>query len=232
MRRYIKVIIFLIIIFPCVTHSFSQEEKSLSDFETWSSISVEYKTGKWDFKVREQLKLKNNSTILNQYFTQLEAEYELFKNFDLAAGVRFIRNNDTEGNVQGLENLLRIQFDALYKINLSRYSVKLRLRYQNRNELGISSLAGDYPKQHIRLKSNFKYNIRNWKFDPDIYAEIFHSYQAGEENKFDRYRLGVGTDFKIWNLGELGVYYILEKQLNEFNPLKANILKIKYTYSF
>ncbi len=107
-----------------------------------------------------------------------------------------------------------------------------RLRYQNKNELGISSLAGDYPSQKIRLKSSLKYNIRNWKFDPKLSAEIFHHFQTGEENKFNKYRITIGTDFKIWRLGELGIYYRLERELNVFNPLTANILRIKYVYQF
>ncbi len=113
MKRYKIFFTSLVLMMPYLTSSFSQEVESLSDFESWSSIGVEYKTSRWDFALEEQLRLRNNSSIIDEYFTQLEAGYELFNNFDLRAGMRFIRNNDTKGKIRGYENHLRLQFDLL-----------------------------------------------------------------------------------------------------------------------
>lgn len=230
MKHNIKFLSF-VLLFTISISSFSQDVDDLRDFETWSSIGIEIKSGKWKFELEEQLRLKYNSSIVDQNFTQIEAGYELFSNFQLKTGVRLIRNNDTKGKLQGYENLLRLQLDASYKQEISRLDLSLRLRYQNKNELGISALAGDYPSQHMRLKSSVKYNIKNWKFDPKLSAEIFHHFQAGEENKFNRYRIAAGTTFKIWNMGELGIYYLLEKEINTFNPHTVNILRLKYIHS-
>ena len=123
------------------------------DFETWSSIEINYKPSKkWSIGLEEQLRLKDNSSITDQYFTQLEVEYEAFKNFSLGSGFRYIKKNDTKGNIQGYEDHFRFNLDGTFDHKIAQFSFKYRFRYQNRNELGISPTDGDYPNQHIRLK--------------------------------------------------------------------------------
>ncbi|WP_367889222.1 DUF2490 domain-containing protein [Polaribacter reichenbachii] len=107
-----------------------------------------------------------------------------------------------------------------------------RLRYQNKNELGVSYDEGDYSKTNIRFKTSLAYNFSNWKLDPKFSAEIFNKFQEDEENGFSKYRLTLGTDYKIKNFGELCIFYRYERELNEDYPDLKNILGLKYTYSF
>ena len=203
------------------------------DFENWSSIEISYKPSKkWRIGLEEQLRLKDNSSITDQYFTQLEVEYEAFKNFNLGSGFRYIKKNDTKGNIQGYEDHFRFHLEGSFDHKIDQFSFKYRFRYQNRNELGVSSADGDYPNQHIRLKGSMEYGIKNWKLDPKFSAEIFNHFEKGQTNGFDKFRLSFGTDYKIKNFGKLSLYYLFEKELNMINPKTSNIMKFKYTYSF
>jgi len=203
------------------------------DFETWSSIEISYKPSKkWSIDLEEQLRLKDNSSTTDQYFTQLQVEYEVFKKFNLGSGFRYIRKNDTKGNIQGYEDHFRFHLDGSYDHKINQFSFKYRFRYQNRNELGVSTSEGDYPNQHIRLKGGLEYGFKNWKLDPKFSAEIFNHFEKGQTNGFDKFRISLGTDYKIKNFGKLSLYYRFEKELNVMNPKTSNIIKFKYTYSF
>ncbi|MBU3009951.1 DUF2490 domain-containing protein [Polaribacter vadi] len=203
------------------------------DWASWNIIGIEYKLNKkWNFGLEEQFRLKENFSAVDEFFTQLSSEYKVFKGFKLGAAIRYIRENDNQGNVQGYENHFRFQFDAKYKHEINDFTIGYRFRYQNKNELGISVDEGDEAKQNLRFKTSLEYNFKDWKLDPKFSAEIFNRFQAEEDNGFSKYRLTLGTDYKIKNFGELGIYYRYERELNEEYPDVNNILGLKYTYSF
>ncbi|WP_282148989.1 DUF2490 domain-containing protein [Algibacter lectus] len=203
-----------------------------SDWGSWNTIGLEYKLDKkWTFSLEEQLRLKEDISVIDEYFTQLNADYELFKDFKLAGGLRYIRQNDNQGNIQGYENHFRFNIDASYKHEIDDFKLGYRLRYQNKNELGVSSEEGDYANQNVRLKASVEYNINNWKLDPKFSAELFNHFEKEDDNGFSKYRLTFGTDYKIKNFGEIGVFYRFEKELNVDLPDVTNIIGLKYMYT-
>jgi hypothetical protein len=203
------------------------------DWTSWSTIGVEYKLNKkWNFGIEEQLRLKENISEVDEFFTQFNADYKLFKNFKLGVGLRYIRENDNNGKIQGYDNYFRFNIDATYKHEINNLELGYRLRYQNKNELGVSYDEGDYVNQNIRFKTSVKYDFKKWSLDPKFSAEIFNRFQEGKENGFNKYRLTLGTDYKIKNFGKLGVFYRLEKELNVDFPETKNIIGLNYTYTF
>ena len=227
-QSVIKLMLIIAVLFT--SKNYAQTD---SDWASWNTIGVEYKLNKkWSFGLEEQLRLKENISVVDNYFTQLSADYKLFKGFKLGAGVRYIRDNDNQGNIQGYENHFRFHIDAMYKHEINDFKIGYRLRYQNKNELGVSYDEGDYANQNIRFKTSLEYNFKNWKLDPKFSAEIFNKFQEGDDNGFNKYRLTLGTDYKIKGFGKLGVFYRFEKDLNVDFPDTTNILGLKYTYSF
>lgn len=225
--------IVIIICFMQIPQGFAQTDDT-SDWASWNSLELKYKLNKkWSFGLEEQLRLKEDISVIDEYFTELNAEYKIFKNFSLGGGLRFIRENDNQGNLQGYENHFRFNLDATYKHKLDRFSLGYRLRYQNKNELGVSPEEGDYANQNIRLKTSIKYNVKKWPLDPKFSVEIFNRFQEDNDNNgFSKYRLTFGTDYEIKNFGEIGLYYRFEKDLNVDIPETTNIIGLKYTYTF
>jgi hypothetical protein len=231
-KKYKQSIVKLLLIITVLFTSKNYAQTD-SDWASWNTIGVEYKLNKkWSFALEEQVRLKENISVVDNYFTQLSADYKLFKGFKLGAGVRYIRDNDNQGNIQGYENHFRFQIDAMYKHEINDFKIGYRLRYQNKNELGVSYDEGDYANQNIRFKTSLEYNIKNWKLDPKFSAEIFNRFQEGKENGFNKYRLTLGTDYKMKNFGKLGVFYRFEKELNVDFPETKNIIGLNYTYTF
>ena len=224
-------VIMLLITVSIANLSYGQTDND--DWASWSTIGIEYKLNKkWNFGIEEQLRLKENISEVDEFFTQFNADYKLFKSFKLGAGVRYIRENDNNGNIQGYENYFRFNIDATYKHEIDKLELAYRLRYQNKNELGVSYDGGDYVNQNIRFKTSVKYNFKKWSLDPKFSAEIFNRFQEGKENGFNKYRLTLGTDYKMKNFGKLGVFYRFEKELNVDFPETKNIIGLNYTYTF
>lgn len=213
------------------TFGFSQSE-GYSDLESWSSLGLKYEPNKkWSFELEEQLRLDENMSEISEYFTQLETKYALTKKFDVGLGIRYIRENDNEGNIQGYENHLRFNADAYYTHKINDLKFKYRLRYQNKNELGIGTSDGDFAKQYLRLKAAVEYDFKNWKLDPKFSAEIFNRFKNGDVDQYNKYRLTFGTDYKIKNLGKIGLQYRIVKGLDVDIPETTHIIGLKYTYT-
>ncbi|MDV7186362.1 DUF2490 domain-containing protein [Lutibacter sp. TH_r2] len=219
----------ILISFLFINNGFSQEEEDdYNDLESWTAANIKYKLNKkWAFDLEAQLRLKDDISEISQYFGELNATYSVTKKISLGGGIRYIKKNDNVGNIQGYEDHFRFHADASYKHKINNFKLKYRLRYQNKNELGVD----DYDNQHFRFKTSVEYNFKNWKLDPEISGEIYNHLEKGEENGFDKYRLTIGTEYKIKNAGAIGLFYRLEKELNQTNPETTNIIGLKYSYT-
>jgi hypothetical protein len=222
-KRIIKLVVCLVL----PIYSIAQDD--LNDFNTWTVVQVKYeRIKKWDFYLEGQLRLKENSSTIDTYFGEVGFEYKLPRNFDIGAGFRYIRDNDNQGNIQGYENHFRFNFDLSYKHDINRLRLKYRLRYQNRNELGRDDIAN----QRIRIKTTTVYNFRKWKLDPELSAEIFSRVEKnGDNNGFDKFRIGLGTSYNLKKIGKFSLFYFYENEFNVTNPELLNIIRFKYSYS-
>ena len=210
-----------------VAKGYSQD----SDLASWTTIALEYKhSKKLSFALEEQLRLKENISQIDEYFTEISTEYEFTKHFSVGAGARYIKENDNVGKIQGYENHFRFNIDVAFKHKIDQFSMKYRLRYQNKNELGVGTSEGDYANENFRLKTDIGYNIKNWKLDPEVSFEIYNQTGKHETNEFDKYRISIGTDYDLKKYGKINLYYQIEKELNKTNPTTLNVIGLKYKY--
>jgi hypothetical protein len=199
---------------------------TVQDLETWSSVSLSYKPVKaFSVGLRQELRLKDNSTTMDVYFTELEMKYRFKSGFSLAAAGRFLRENDDAGKVRGIENHFRWNADAMYKHSLGRFKLKYRLRYQTRNELQV---VGAMPTNKLRLQAGGTYNIKNWKLDPQLSVEIF---RETSDPLWEKIRVTLGTSYEFKSFGDLGVFYRLENELVGAYPKRTYILGLQYMYT-
>jgi len=145
---------------------FSQSEKDLSN---WTSLLVRYEIDdNWDIGLEGQLRLKANISKVDEYFSELSIRRKLIKGFRLAIAIRYIRENDDMGGVQGYENHFRLHLDAVYKHKVGDLRLGYRIRFQNKDELGITNDEGDFAIRRLRFKTGLEYKIKNWPLDPEF----------------------------------------------------------------
>lgn len=229
MKNIIKTSIIATAVFFSYT-AFAQEDNEVN---LWSSMGLKYKYDKnWEFGLSAHLRLKDNSKTIDKYFPELTVTRRLYKNLKLGVGFRYIRNNDTEGKIQGYENHFRFYTDLTYKNKINDFTLNYRIRYQNQNELGVSSADGDYALNRFRFKVGSKYNIKKWPLDPELSFELFNRFGEDVSTDFDKYRITFGTSYKMKKYGKIKLFYRLEKNILDDDNTKTNIIGLKYTYSF
>ena len=203
-----------------------------NDLEGWSALEIDLKaTKKLSFSVSEHLRSRNDISTVDNYFTQINAKYEVLNNFELGGGIRYITRNDDVGNKQGLDRYFRYQFDASYSQKIEKVAVLFRLRYQNKNQLRVSEEEKDIAQEFIRARIGLGYKIKAVKLNVRLFAEHFNqpnnSKLAQTETRM-RYTLKISRKFK--KIGTFTVFYGLQE--NNLNQEKTNksFLGFKYAY--
>jgi hypothetical protein len=203
-----------------------------SDLEGWSSVGLNLKaTKKLSFSVSEHLRSRNDISTVKNYFTQIKANYEVLKNFELGGGIRYITRNDDVGNKQGLESFFRYQFDASYTQKINKIGVLLRLRYQNKNQLGMSEEEGDIAQEFIRTRIGLGYKIKAVKLNVRLFAEHFNQPNNSKLEHTEtrtRYTLKLSRKFK--KIGAFTVFYGIQE--NNLNQEKTNKSFIGFKYAY
>ena len=202
-----------------------------SDLEGWSSVGLNLKaTKKLSFSVSEHLRSRNDISTVKNYFTQIKANYEVLKNFELGGGIRYITRNDDVGNKQALESFFRYQFDASYTQKINKIGVLLRLRYQNKNQLGMSEEEGDIAQEFIRTRIGLGYKIKAVKLNVRLFAEHFNQPNNSklEHETRTRYTLKLSRKFK--KIGAFTVFYGIQE--NNLNQEKTNKSFIGFKYAY
>jgi len=203
------------------------------DFASWTSVKVEYEPNDdWTFALSANLRFKENVSVVDEYFPQLKIDRRIVKGLKLAVGGRYIRENDTKGNIQGYENHFRYQLDAKYKHDVQRFSLKYRVRYQNKKELESSIKPGGASVKRLRFRATVEYNIGDWKLDPELAFELLGRFNEDAPYEIDKYYLTLGTQYKIKKAGSIGTFYRIIGTIGQEESLLRHIIGLSYTYTF
>jgi hypothetical protein len=179
-------------------------------------------------QLNQGLRTYDNSRSIDQILTNLSGIYQKTEVVSYGFGIRYIRN---KGNTSGnYENLMRYNFDFGVRHQLNRFHFKYRLRLQTKDEIGYSKNEGDFLKHAQRLKAGVRYNIKNWKLDPKFSTELFRYSGKYMLSSFGKIRFTLGTDYKIKKIGEIGLFYRIERELVGTYPQTTNILGVNFTF--
>ena len=131
---------------------FSQTSEN-KDVALWSTVGVQYSpTKKIKIGLEQHLRLKEDASVIDEYFTQINLEYEFFKGLVIGGGARFINENDNIGKKQGYEKHFRYNFEIGYSHDIKKIQVGYRFRYQNKRELNLPDGKTSLEKENIRFK--------------------------------------------------------------------------------
>ncbi|MGB1324228.1 MAG: DUF2490 domain-containing protein [Flavobacteriaceae bacterium] len=210
----------------------SVDAQNDNDLEGWSAVELNLKaTKKLSFSVAEHLRFRNDISTVKNYFTQIKVNYEILKNLELGAGVRYITKNDDVGGQQGYDPFFRYQFDAAYRHKIEKVDLFFRLRYQNKNQLGRSESEGDVAKEFIRTRFGVGYKIKPLKLTLRVFAEHFNQPTNSKIEQSEtrmRYTLKLNRRFK--KIGAFTVFYGIQNNSVGDVKTKKSFLGLKYAY--
>lgn len=223
MKMKIRITFFLLLIYII---SFTQEK----DFVSWTAIEINKKMNKKiSLALEEQLRMFNNVSYIKTVFTQISTGFKFNKYFKAEASYRFIQEPDLNFNY-----FLKHRYDInlYYKNKINDICFTLRTRFQQSFEDLYKEYANINPEIYIRNKLTLNFDLDK-KYIPYIGTELYYSLnnvELSEGKSFKKYRLFLGTNYKINKKQEIKLFYIFQNEINVSNPLNSNIIGIKYSY--
>jgi len=197
---------------------------TVRDFETWSALQVEAKISKRaEICAVQQLRFNDNSSALQQSFSQLSAQYKWKNDWFLGGALRFA----SVAKDSVFQPRLRWNVDAGYGHEVGRFDFGYRLRYQSRSIVNDLSAL---PSNVARAKVKMRYNVRDWKLDPSFAVELFS--QTDDLTKPNKLRGTLSTSYKLSKSTNLSAFYRVETELFEVYPLTSYIVGARLKYSF
>ncbi|OFY86202.1 MAG: hypothetical protein A3F72_07040 [Bacteroidetes bacterium RIFCSPLOWO2_12_FULL_35_15] len=180
--------------------------------------------------VTEEMRLRENFTRLNLFYTNVGLEYKISKNFKTSLAYRpsqkFMSNN-----MFSLRH--RIQWDVTVKKSFWNLNLSYRHRLQAEGKNMYSSDKGLIPEWFSRNKFQVKYDLHK-PVSPYFSVELRYQIHDPRNQRFDhdwhRVRYQGGFDYKINKHHCLGLYHMIQKEFNIANPETLYITGIEYTY--
>jgi len=208
------------ILILCSLNIKAQENSPIyKDFESWNKISARKKLGNgFSVKLNQSLRLRDNAGTLKQVFTEAALNYKINKRLTIGTGYRIIVPNKDDIRH-------RIHFLGTYKISPKRWDIGYRLKLDNNTE------EFENFDHNLRNRLTVGYNIRKWKFDPEIAVEIFYNYRNNYQG-FNKIRCTIGTEYKINKRLDLGISTSFQRTFAVSNPRQLGILSLSLNYGF
>jgi hypothetical protein len=220
----------LILLFICIiasgTLTIHAQQK---DAGLWTSVTVEHQvTRKISVSVSEQLRMYQNISDIDQFFTDLGAQYELSESFRVSLNYRLSSTNQQSYFM----TRHRFYVDLSYRYKLKPLVIGLRQRVQRQVEALNSSENGKIPEWYSRTRLSVKLDL-NKKYSPYISSEIYYVIDnLKEEDKvFDKIRYEAGFDYKFNRRHSLNPFYLIQSDILEKKTVDY-IAGLGYTYSF
>ena len=83
-------------IYTFLFHNLSITAQQLCDFETWNSLGIQKKLfdKSLTLSLSEEIRFKDNSSTMDQFFTEFGIKYKFLDHWSIGTGYRIIRENE------------------------------------------------------------------------------------------------------------------------------------------
>lgn len=201
------------------------------DFNTWHDIKFGGDlTKNLSASIDQQLRLEENSTRVDQTFTELGLKYDLPKGFKAAVAYRLSWVADRD---MCFESRHRYIVDLGYGRKVWRLRPELRARFQHRPSVSAFSESAKPEESSIlvRLKFGVSYaGLKDWK--PGVEFEAFIRTNHPLMNGFIAYRYRASLQYGLPKRQAISVFYLLETDYSRITPQFTSILGIDYSYEW
>jgi hypothetical protein len=195
-----------------------------NDFALWSEVSLEKMfTPRFSIKLREALRTAENSTRIDNHFTQLNFSYILTNKIDISVAYRNAQKFKFDETVSYRS---RFHFDLRYKIKFKKFDFVFQERIQSRFSDINRSDDWQTPKNVLRSRLTIRYDFEK-RFKPFFYYEF--SYNLNDK-LISNQRFRLGLDYEINKKQACRIFYMIDQELNRNNPLSTFALGLQYRF--
>lgn len=196
-----------------------------SDFSTWTRFGIQADLGsKLELEGTEGIRLNNNSSQLDEIYTELSLGFSPWKFLELGGNYRFIHNRKADGS---RENLNRFDIDLKLKSEIKRFDFEYRFRWET-----YPTFANENPDHvfFLRHKLAAEYDIRKCKITPYFSGELFFKFRDSKADELRKLRYSAGTSYKLNKYHRFVLLLRYQKEINVKVPEKDFILILRYKY--
>lgn len=202
---------------------FGQEQ----DFRSWWSVDLTKdltKNLQADLELGQRF--QDNSLGYDRSLVTAGLEYELFNNFEIGGGYRYIVYKD-----KGLfDSKYRIHGDVSYEVSVSSFSFQLRDRIQ----YGFQDFSAieNYGNNNLTNRSRLSAEYDIFASPIALFAsyELFLGLNASSGVQIRDHRYKVGAEYKLSMRSDLELGYMLNAEANRSSPLNAHVLLVAFSY--
>ena len=159
-------------------------------------------------KVSEQIRFDQDISKFESNLIDIGVQYKPLDFMKFAAFYRLKSRTDEKNHVMILS--------AYAEKEIKRLSMEYRLRFDNEPNQDKDN------EYYLRNRLELYYNIKG-PVDPFISGELFYRFNYDKGDRFNSYRLRIGTDFKIAKNQKLTLHYTYD---SEFNMKKIDIKRV------
>lgn len=227
-----KLFILLSFLFISTMNLKAQISPSYSDAGMWTTFSADFGLNKKTSIIfAEELRIRENYSRLNLFYTNIGLEYALNKYIKTSLVYRPIQKYLDDNT---FSNRHRLMWDASVKYKIKKFSFSYRHRLQVEAKNIQSSELGHVPEWYSRNKVEIGYQATK-KLAP--YFSIEMRYQLADPrlitayHEWDRVRYQMGVDYKLNGFSKMGVYYLIQKLFNVNSSEYLYITGLEYSIS-
>ena len=219
LSRYTKVCLLALIGLISAANAQSVAPELPKDAQLWFRLDVERKlTDRLEGSLTQEFRLDENFQQTRAVLTRADLTYELNDFVRLYTQYRFsLRpNNDI---------LFRHRIAGGVKLKYSIKPINLSFRSGVQREYERLEL----PESYWRNKFQIKYSRKKQPWRPFAFTEWFYNFSY-DGYRFDKYRIGIGTDYRLNKRQQLTVRYFYQRIFNAPSPRLAHIFQIRYAH--
>lgn len=219
-----KYFLFLLFLLPAFNSN-----AQVNDAGLWTSINIEKKISKgFTAALSQEFRFKENISELGTAFTEVGIEHKIIKRLSFGIGYRFIQSRSLD-DAYSLRH--RLMADLSYRYKIKHVGITLRERFQSQVKDVQYGEDGFAPVHYLRSKMSIKYAPEK-KYAPWISAELFYQLNNNKGNEIDNIRYAAGIDYDFNKRHSVGLFYLINQEINMSDPLTEYISGISYKYSF
>jgi hypothetical protein len=187
-------------------------------FQTWTSAGIEKKLSKkLSLLLSEELRFGFDKPHQYSFLSEAGTKYKLGKKMDASINLRV--------TVRGNEITYRPYVDLSYEVDIQKFTIEPRLRYQYQLQKNEPS------ESYFRAKSTVKYAI-NKRWQPYVSGELFYHAFYYKGSLFDEYRLAAGIEHTYKKVHTIKIFYLFDQEFNVNNPTQRHAAGLAYEYEF
>lgn len=198
-----------------------------NDARLWLKAGVEKKLNrKLNLQIDACTRVGENMSRLESYYVAVGLEYKVLKKLKLGAALRHSGKREISPYY---DERNRISLWLAYKRKIYKnWGLAYRPMYQQQYTNMLTSEDGYIPSKYLRNKVSVYYDLHK-KYTPYVTCELFYQskYFKGE---FNRVRYETGIDYEFNRKHKINVFYLLQREFNEPNPIRSYIIGLGYKF--